>query len=373
MAAPWRNVSYPRALAISLAVVLTVTLLYGGLTSTTAFGAYNSAWDGAADLRALSDDGNGETVLLQNTSTYADHDPNSSVSIVLSPDETYSSRDAKRIEAFVREGGTLVVAEDFGAESNALLAAIGAQARFDGRLLRDERAHDTAPTLPIASNLSAHAYTEDIDRLTLNRGTPVESNDTTVLATTTNYSYADTNVNGELDDAETMRQYPVATIEDLGAGEVVAVGDPSLFINAMLERPGNRQFTRNILAAHDTRLIDVSHLDALPPLVRAQFALRDSPLLQIAGGLALVVLVVYLRELTSVARTFRRRLLPSSADPLDADRPEDVSPGGGSGTPADRSAVERWVRERHPDWGTERVQRVTDRVMWETPKDRTND
>jgi len=374
MRPPWERVSYPRALLVALVAVLTITLLYGGLTSTTAFGAYNSAWDGATDLRDLSEQYDGETVLLQNTTTYADQSPNRTIGIVLSPDSDYTPREAQRVEQFVRAGGTLIVAEDFDSQSNVLLDAIGATARFNGSLLRDERNHDTAPTLPLVENLSTHPYTRSVDRLTLNRGTPVEPGNATVLATTTNYSYVDANLNGDLGDAETMRRYPVATVESLGAGEVVAVGDPSLFINAMLERPGNRQFARNLFDAHETRLVDVSHLEALPPLVRAQFALRDSPLLQVGIGLSLVLLVAYLSEAATLATALRRRLAPGPADPQLADHtPAINSATGDRTTPADRGAVERWVREHHPDWDPDRVRRVTDRIMKDSPKRRGDD
>ncbi|WP_459191546.1 DUF4350 domain-containing protein [Halosimplex sp. J119] len=368
MTRPWRRISYPRLIAVSLAVVLAITLLYGGLTSTTAFGAYNSAWDGASELRDIPGEWGGETTLIRNTSNYADHPPNGSVSFVLSPDDQYDTREARRVESFVRAGGTLVVAEDFGPESNALLADIGAQARFDGDLLRDEHHYDVTPPLPLAPNLTDHPYTAGADRLTLNRGTPVEPGNATALATTTNYSYIDVNRNGELDESETMQQYPVVTIEQLGDGEVVAVGDPSLFINAMLERPGNRQFARNLLAAHGTRLVDTSHLDSLPPLVRAQFVLRDSPLLQTAVGLSLVVIVVYLTQVTSLASAIRQWIAPGGpANELDR------TTLAGESEYTDRSALERWIRERHPDWDPERVRTVTDSVINETAEGETND
>ncbi|WP_135366262.1 DUF4350 domain-containing protein [Halosimplex halophilum] len=364
MTPPWREVSYPRALVVALATVLAITLLYGGLTSTAAFGAYNSAWDGASELRDLADRQDSETVLLQNTTTYADHPPNQSIAIVLSPDAEYTPREADRVEAFVREGGTLIVAEDFDPEPDALLEAIGAEVRFNGSLLRDERNHDTAPTFPVADARTDHPYTAGVDRLTLNRGTPVEPGNATVLATTSNYSYLDTNLDGDLDDTETMQRYPVAAVESVGAGDVVAVGDPSIFINAMLDRQGNRAFARTLLGSHDTALVDVSHLDALPPLVRAQFALRGAPLLQITVGLALVLVVTYLSEAGALAARARHRFAPGEPDPaLDAP----VGPG------ADREAAAAWVRERHPDWDAERVRRVTDRVMARSSKGQDDD
>ncbi|QLH81346.1 DUF4350 domain-containing protein [Halosimplex pelagicum] len=364
MRAPWERVSYPRALLVTLAAVLAIALLYGGLTSTTAFGAYNSAWDGASELRDLSNSQNAETALLQNTTTYADHSPNGSVAFVLSPDTEYTPREADRVERFVRRGGTLVVAEDFDAQSNALLDSIGAEARFDGALLRDERNHDTAPTLPLAENLTDHPYTATVDRLTLNRGTPVEPGNATVVATTSNYSYLDANLNSQLDDAETMQKYPVAAVESLGAGDVVAIGDPSIFINAMLQRPGNQAFASALVAAHDTTLVDVSHLDALPPLVRAQFALRSAPLLQITVGFGLVLLVTYLSEAAALTRNVRRRLTPDGRNPA-LDAPVDPE--------TDREAVAAWVRERHPDWDAGRVRRVTDRVMARTSEGQHDD
>jgi len=364
---PWKHVSYPRALAVTLGVILAITLLYGGLTSTTAFGAYNSAWDGASELRDLSNDWNAETALLQNTTTYADHEPNGSVAFVLSPDTEYTPREADRVERFVRAGGTLVVAEDFDAQSNELLEAVGAQAGFNGSLIRDERNHDTAPTLPRVENLTDHPSTTGVDRLTLNRGTPVEPGDATVLATTSNYSYLDANQNGELDDDETMRPYPVATVEQLGAGEVVAVGDPSLFINAMLERPGNRRFARNLLATHDTAVVDVSHLEGLPPLVRAQFALQSSTPLQVVLGLLLVLGLSYLFETATLLRRLPERIRPTAARPDDADAQFPLD------STTDQETLERWIRGQHPDWNSERVRRVTDRIISENSEGQHDD
>lgn len=46
--------------------------------------------------------------------------------MVLSPDKPYTDARTERLREFVRRGGTLVIAEDFGPNDNALLEGVGA-------------------------------------------------------------------------------------------------------------------------------------------------------------------------------------------------------------------------------------------------------
>lgn len=355
--APWDDVSYPRALAVALAVVLGATLLYGGLTSSTAFGAYNPTWDGVSELRSLSDGADGETVVVRNASSYDGHGGSDAISFVLSPDEPYGASESTHVERFVRAGGTLVVAEDFSGNSNGLLADVGADARFDGRLLRDERQYGDSPDFPTAGNVSTHNYTAGVEELVLNRGTAVEPNGAEVLVNTSEFAYLDGNLNGELDDSETLRQRPVVTVERVGDGRVVAVGDPSLFINAMLERDGNRQFVEHLVSAHGVRLVDTSHLSSLPPLVTVQLALRDSTALQIGLGFGLVFAVCYWRLARSLIAGVRRRF----------GREPSIDPE------LDREAVDQWIRSRHPEWERRDIDRVTKEIMRRKENEHSND
>lgn len=273
------KIDYPRLLVAALAVTTVVALLIAGGTSSAAFGAYNPAWDGAADLRDVAEKGGANSSVVLNTNAYPTQSVSGTVAVVLSPETGYSERERARLRRFVENGGTLVVAEDFGPHGNALLDGVGATARFNGNLLRDERNNHRSPELPVAENVSNHSLTAGVDQLTLNHGTAVTATNATVLVRSSEFAYLDRNRNGEPDDNETLTATPVATVEPVGEGRVVAVGDPSLFINAMQDRKGNRVFAENLLSA-DRVLLDYSHAGPQPPLALALLRIRGSPIIQ---------------------------------------------------------------------------------------------
>ncbi|MFB6161785.1 MAG: DUF4350 domain-containing protein [Haloferacaceae archaeon] len=341
------DVDYPRAVLVGLAVATALALVVAASTSSAAFGAYNSAWDGAAGLRTAAEDAGAEPAVVLNTTRYGGVAAEETVAVVLSPDRAYTSREAARVRAFVERGGTLVVAEDYGTHSNALLDAVGASARFDGAPVRDERSNYRSPALPVATNVSASPLTAGVSQLTLNHGTVLERRDARVLVATSAYAYRDTDGDGELDDAESLDTYPVVTVERVGSGRVIAVADPSLFINAMLDRPGNRQFVDNAFAAHDRVVLDYSHAERLPPLALALLVVRRTPLLQALLGVGGVVAVY----------AWGRGLFSPLTDRLRRDRP---AADGSEPSAADVAAD---LRRRHPEWDAERVNRVTEGVM----------
>jgi hypothetical protein len=137
----------------------------------------------------------------------------------------------------------------------------------------------------------------------------------------------------------------------------VAVGDPSLFINVMLERDGNRAFAANLVSSHDTVLFDISHVGAVPPLIAAQLALQRIPVLQILLGFVLVFLVIYWSRVTVVLDGVRGE--------LGGDSPPDRDP--------DPAVIERRVRERFPGWDEDRVERVTQGIIQRQQKGESNE
>ncbi len=272
------EVDTPRAVLVVFAVVTLSALVFGAATSAAAFGAFNPSWEGTTDIRGIASDAGAETTVAENTTEYEAYG-NETVAVVLAPGEPYTETEIERIEAFLERGGTLLVADRAG-EGNELLAALGADARVDGALLRDERNYYRASALPRATNVTDHPLTEDVDALTLNYGTAVDPGGATVLASSSDVAYLDRNDNGQPDDEEELDTYPVATTENVSEGRVVVVGDASAFINVMAERPGNRQFARNLFSDGDTVLVDTSHSGGVPPLIAALLAVRGSPALQ---------------------------------------------------------------------------------------------
>ena len=291
------EVRYPHLLAVALFVTMLLGVGVGATTSATTYGAYNSEWDGASGVRAIATETRTDTAVIYTTSDYADVNEERTVAFVISPERPYSSSETDRIESFVRDGGTVVVADDFRPHGNDLLAQLGASTRVDGTPLRDERHNFRSGALPVATRTLPSRYTTDVEQVTLNRPTTVTPNGSTVLVRSSNFSYHDADRDGELDDNETLRSYPVATVEEVGDGDIVVVSDPSLFINSMLERPDNRAFVRAIIDPHGTVLLDYSHIDERPPLRVALYFLRQSALFQfVIGAASLGVISFALRQ-----------------------------------------------------------------------------
>ena len=352
------GLDYPRLLLAGLVLAVLLGVVVAGTTSSAAFGVYNPGWEGTSELRGVAEAAGVEPAVVTNTSRYATVDPDTTVAVVLSPDRAYTDRGAARVRAFVRAGGTLVVAEDFGSNGGPLLAAVGAETRFDGALLRDERSEWRSPAMPVATgvtNRSVTPYTEGVGSLTLNYGTALEPGpDATTLVRSSPFAYLDTNGDGTISPDESLGARPVVAVEPVGEGRVVAVSDPSLFLNAMLQRAGNRRFARNLLGSGERVLLDASG-STVPPLSAALLAVRSSPVL--GFGLAAVVLSLVgawgLGWTGRLGSSVRARLpWPGGHE---VDRP--ASPR------IDADALTAYVRRRHPDWDEVRIRRVAQGVL----------
>jgi len=351
------GLDWPRVLLVALACTLAVSLGVVSATSTTAFGPYNPSWDGASDLREQVDADSGvDSEFVTDTDRYLSVDPERTTAFVIAPDDTYGSAESDRVRQFVADGGTLVVLENFGASGGALLADVGAEARLDGDLLRDERNHFEAPALPIATGVANHTLTDGVDQVTLNYATAVQPGNATVLVRTSEFAYLVESEDEELDDNDELGAYPVATVEAIEDGQLVAVGDPSITINAMLDQPDNAAFLRGLYARSDLALFDISNAEGLPPLTGALLTLRNTPLLQAGLGIAGVAGFALLsgRRVRPRVRDRLRRLSGDHPGRLPAwtGRRADRAPPM---TDEQRAA---YLRRRHPDWNEDRIERV---------------
>lgn len=359
------GLDWPQAVALLLAVVLVLALGVGAATSTADFSPYNSDWDGTSELRAdVTSAQDVDGTLTRDTDRYETAQANETVAFVVAPDRSYEGEDLERVIDFVDRGGTLVVFENFAAPGNDLLEGVGAQARVDGRLLRDSTEYAESTRMPIATSTGDHRLSNVFDRLTLNYASAIDPGtgaedgdgvgDVTVLARTSNHSYLGAE-DTDLEEVEDLRSYPVATIEPVGNGTVVAVGDPSITVNAMYGEPDNGAFLRALYADSESVLLDHSHGDGVPPLVGLVLTFRGSPLAQllVLGSAVTVCGLGATGHLRKIVTRLRRNGEPEGIDPDDVglERPK-----------SELSRAERiaFVEERYPDWDDDRVERVID-------------
>lgn len=345
--------NWPRILLVALSCTLLITVGVAGATSTTTFGPYNPSWDGASTLREEVDtNADVRTEYVSTTNRYDAVDANATVAFIIAPDEQYSDQDVDPIRQFVASGGTLIVLEDYGESGNELLANLGTEARVDGRLLKDERNYYRGPTMPLATGVENNSLTTGVDQLTLNYGTAVQPGNASILVRSSDFAYLAEDEEEELSDDDELAAYPVATVESLGDGEVVVVGDPSITINAMLEQPDNAAFLSALYAGHERVVFDISHNTGLPPLTSALLTARESPPVQIGlGALGIAGFVLFSRRRgSSLLKNIREKL------PI---------PGDGSRRERDSLLVmsheqrAQYLRAQYPDWDEQRIKRVT--------------
>lgn len=351
------KLSYPRLLLISLIVLSALTGGVAVATSSASFGSYNPDWDGSRSLRLLAQS-EAETTLARSTAAYQERPANRTTAIILSPQTEYSPSDISNLESFLNEGGTIVIAGDFGEQANRLLSGIGVKSRIDGRLVRDEQVYFRSPALPVANNIS-QPLNEHVSSLTLNHGTVIDpGQNASVLARTSGYSYLDVNGNGELDETETLSSHPVVVSESVGNGSVMVVSDPSIFINTMLDREGNTAFATYLVTQSDHILLDYSHSTSPPLAALIVLILQESWLLQVLlGGLLLLGIAVVTESdgIGAWIRDFRRD--------EDARKDETVS----------TDTVVKAVASQQPEWEADELREVTESIRAPDHQENDND
>ncbi|WP_277543601.1 DUF4350 domain-containing protein [Haloarcula laminariae] len=347
--------SVPRLLLGALIGAVILSLIVAGGTSAASLGIFNTNWDGTSEVKTAAESTGAQTTVVRNVSRYRTVPANRSLAVVLSPDKTYGT-EAETIRSYVRSGGTLLIAEDYGNGGNELLAAVGADARIDGRPLRDEQRAGPSPAFPKASVNDTHPTTTGVNTIVLNHGSAVEPGNATVLANSSSFSYLDTNQNQTLDESETLASRPVVTIEQVGQGTVIVVSDPSVFLNSMLDRGDNEVFLTGLVEGYEHVLLDVSHTTSVPPLVALQLTLQDSGLgIALLGALSVLLVLLWSSD---------RMSLPWIRD-QDKPATKDVTLSQGD--------VLATIRKRHPDWDDERIERVTNSLIQTDTNDRTDD
>lgn len=385
--------TYPQVLLVVLVVCLAAGLALGLSTSTVALGPYNYDWDGGSDLRtALSANASVEVAL--STETYGETPPDETVAVVLGESEQYSGGDRRQLRSFLAQGGTLVVPSS-DPSTNALLADLEVTARIHGETVRDDQYNYRDSALVRANGVTDHELVRNVEEITLNHGTILDSNEATPLVNTSALAFLgeegntpfeddplstavdeDSNVDDgtEMDeeaDDVTGALRPVMTIEQVGAGTVVVVSDESFVTNAMLDQEGNQQFVRNLATDHEYVLLDYAAGGGLPPLTYATLSLQSSPVLQLLAGLVGLGTIVFWGPTGRSVGRLRDRLAGGGSSGRQPENGLGTQLGSSlDGTPGERAAeipeektLAGYVTAQHPDWDRERVERVTKAII----------
>lgn len=367
------DVSVPTLAAAAFGATVVVVLALAASTSGAAFGAHNAGWEGLSEVRDQADAAGVDTVVATEFEDYEQANPDGTIVLLVDPATTTPEQRA-RLRTFVEGGGTVVVAAQEPGVANPLLSTLGTDVRVDGDRLRDDREHGASANFPLVTSVADHSYVAGAEGMALNHGTALatdgegfQSGDAggdddgpRALANSSQFSYLDRDGNEVLSPDERLGSRAVIAHQYVGNGEVVAVSDPSTFINVMLDRRPNRAFVAGVLREHDRLLLDQTDED-VPPIVASLLTVRTTaiPAALLAVALVGAVLVWERRP----HRALRRRVRAIRGDGARA----------ASETPVDRDAVAEFVADRYPDLDDRHRERVLGGIMKDQDKPRNHD
>ena len=245
--------------AMAIASVLLIISMAAPVVSTTAdFSIFNSGWNGTSKLAILTykagkfvpdfqvKSSGTEITISQLGLDEINLDPVTSSLVVIGPGKAFTSAEGRIVGDFVRNGGKLLLADDFGT-GNSLLIGMGATSRFSNLLVMD-LAFEKQPEFSVVYDLRTDSITENVSTLLLNYPSSLTiSGGAEALAFSSIASWLDTNGNRLQEWGEPRGPFSIAARERLGTGSILLLSDPSVLINGMAAHMDNEIFGVNVI------------------------------------------------------------------------------------------------------------------------------
>lgn len=237
-------------LTITLVVLLAILLWF--FPSNQDFRIENSFWNGAKDFSL--------TFPAKPLASLSDLPTSpAGTTLILIPYLNFSTTELEELNNFVTQGGTLVLADDYG-WGNQILGYLGLKARFSEQPLLDLLSNYRNKWFPRIFYFEASPLTTNVKSLVFNHATSLtDIESSNAIALSSAFSFIDLNGNGDWDKDEPAGPLPVISSHSLGRGRIILIADPSIFINSMQTVDDNLTFIQN-LTATSSLFIDQSHL-----------------------------------------------------------------------------------------------------------------
>jgi len=285
----WENPYHKHRISLAIGIVL-LFLIYALLTSVvyperrSQLSAYSSGWNDIRDFRkALEDEGydvrsiQSSPIALKDyfnkDNTYQEDEENEdgdtgsnmppgeqklshifgewnydadlsgTVLAVIGVERKYTADEVKAIESYVWQGGNLLIADDFGYGNvfgKEFDMGFSKDRLYDKNYNKNTAFVEATATTPYGSYdviLDAPSTLRNVER-------------THHIMDSSSNSFIDLNKDGREDtDEDDGAPFPLCIMDGYGAGQIMMVSDPGLFINDMLRRPGyeNEEFALDLV------------------------------------------------------------------------------------------------------------------------------
>ncbi len=286
------------AAAGCLLLILAAVLFVHLASTTEEYSRYNIQWNGTSTICDLAEErGAVEIRSPADLDGYTD-----AYLLIIAPDAELDEDAAASYRSFLESGNTIILADDFGT-GNQILGALGSGIRILPGNLSSMDMEYSDPHTVIAYRTGNATLVDGVETLMLNRPAALEGGE--VLVQTSILSWIDADGNRHIDAAETLGKYGVVVRETIGDGEIYVIGDPSIFINAMVglgDVRNNHRLIENILEGGRPLLID-----AAASQTRADDGIAG--ILHTVKSTTLIKTTLICTVLLLVAYAFRRKIL----------------------------------------------------------------
>jgi hypothetical protein len=275
-----------KKLLLLIASILILIGIFRFSESTADFSTYNPDWNGGVQTREFLSE-NHQVIVMPVRSDLASFGPNETAFIILGPSGNFSENDIYTIRKFVESGGLLVLGDDFGS-GNELLNNLTTSVSFSNMLLQDDVNFWKNSTFPVAATSIVN-----VSNITMNYATSLVITGTSikVLAITSSFGRISKN------ESERGQQgsYPVIAHFSYGKGEIVAVADPSIFINSMLPMEENNLLLEELVGNRTTVIFD--EMGRMPPLSNFDYLIKTNPNIQYPfAGIVISLAFLYVKR-----------------------------------------------------------------------------
>ncbi|MFC1999050.1 DUF4350 domain-containing protein, partial [Chloroflexota bacterium] len=221
--------------------------------------------------------------------------------LVLIPYTEFMPAELDKISSYVSGGGTLILMDDYG-HGDEVLEALGVGYSFNNSALLDPLNNDGNDKFPKIVNMNDSSLTFNVATLVFNHAVGlVNVPDTEVVARSSVFSFVD--IDGDMlydDDLEAQDSSAVVANSPVGEGRVIAISDPSIIINSMIDMEDNYKIMVNAVQLEHINTevyLDQSHLpkERLSKVQSVLKTARDAAaypvaLLVIVGAVLLITL-----------------------------------------------------------------------------------
>jgi hypothetical protein len=222
-------------------------------TQPAQLSAYSDHWNDLSRLREIFQEwGLGCRTILTSPKELSGLDGSHRLLVIMGVERSYSPDETNEISRFLRSGGSMLLADDFGHGDELLKALTAGQINIRTDHLRDINFLKN-PDFVVVRSRDGGFMGMPARQLVLNRPAALDVIRPTmhpyhpeVLINASPHAWLDTNRNLVRDEGEREYAYPVAThfrIE--GSGDIVVASDPGMFVNDMMK--WNADYIRDLI------------------------------------------------------------------------------------------------------------------------------